>query len=92
MTRTYTIQYDLYKTGQRYDTLIPAIKQLGTTWAQPLASCFAIVTTMTAAQIRDSLAPHLDSNDRLLVTQVGADWASRNLPKEVAEWFSKNVG
>ena len=92
MTRTYTIQYDLLKPGQNYDKLIPAIKQLGTTWAKPLESCFAIVTTMTAAQIRDSLTPYLDPNDRLLVTQIGADWASRCLAKEVVEWFQLNVG
>lgn len=92
MKRTYTIQYDLYKTGQRYDTLIPAIQKLGSLCVKPLASCFAIVSTMTAAQIRDALLSHLDANDRLLVTQVGPDWASLNLPKEVAEWFNQNVG
>lgn len=93
MTRTYTLQYDLYnKTGPNYDRLISAIKQLGTTWAKPLESCIAIVTTMTAAQIRDTLKPYLDPNDRLLVTQLGLDWASLNLAKEVNEWFNKNVG
>ena len=92
MNRTYTIQYDLLKPGQNYDKLISAIQSLGSIWAKPLASCFAVVTTMTAAQIRDSLTPYLDPNDRLLVTQVGPDWASRCLTKEVAEWFKLNVG
>lgn len=92
MKRTYCIQYDLLQPGRNYQPLIAAIKQLGSTWAKPLESCFAIVTTMTSAQIRDSLTTHLDPNDKLLVTQIGPDWASRNLPKEVSDWFKQNVG
>jgi hypothetical protein len=92
MKRIYCIQYDLLQPGRDYQPLIAAIKQLGSSWAKPLESCFAIVTTMTSVQIRDSLATHLDTNDKLLVTQIGSDWASRNLLKEVSDWFKQNVG
>ena len=88
---TYTIQYDLPKPGQNYTQLSHAIKQLGT-WSKPLESCFAVVTSMTVRQIRDFLTPYLDSNDKLLVTQVGPDWASRNLTDEDVLWFKQHVG
>lgn len=93
MNRIYSIQYDLLLApGRDYTRLIEAIKSLGTTWAKPLLSCFVIVSSLSATQIRDALIPHVDKNDKLLVMQAGPDWAARNLAPEVAEWFKKQVG
>jgi hypothetical protein len=92
MNRIYSIQYDLTKPGQSYEKLIAAIKRLCPTWAKPLESCFVVVSSITAAQLRDSLTPYLDTNDRLLVLQAGPDWASRNLAKEVSDWLVRNIG
>jgi hypothetical protein len=91
MNRIYTIQYDLLRPGQNYSKLIEAIKGLSLTWAKPLESCFVIVSTLSAAQIRDSLKSHLDANDKLLVMQAGPDWASLNLPIEVSDWLKRYV-
>lgn len=92
MNRAYSIQYDLRSPGQNYEGLIAAIRQLCPQWAKPLESCFLVVSTMNAAQLRDSLSPYLDSNDSLLVLQVGSDWASWSIAKEVSDWIRRKVG
>lgn len=76
MSKPYLISYDLDKPGQNYEGLITRLKQHGA--FRVLFSQWALQTTWTAVQLRDDLKAYIDSNDRLLVTQV-ADWASYRL-------------
>lgn len=92
MNRIYTIQYDLTNPGQNYEKLIAAIKRTWPDWAKPLESCFIVISTMNASQIRDSLTPYLDTNDKLLVLQAGSNWASWNIAKEVSDWLKRKIG
>lgn len=92
MNRVYSIQYDFRNPGQNYEKLIAAIKRLCPAWAKPLESCFVVISSMTAGQLRDSLTPYLDTNDRILVLQAGSDWAARNIPKDVSDWLKPNLG
>jgi len=92
MQRIYSIHYDLRNPGQNYEKLIVAIKRMYPGWAKPLESCFIVVSTMNAAQIRDSLTPYLDSNDSLLVLQAGSEWASWNIAKAVTDWLKRKIG
>jgi len=92
MHRIYSIQYDLINPGQNYEKLIAAIKRMWPDWAKPLESCFIVASTMNASQIRDSLTPYLDTNDKLLVLQAGSDWATRNIAKDVCDWLRRKVG
>lgn len=83
----YLINYDLINPGQNYDDLIAAIKAYGT-WAKISRSCWAIKTSQTAVEIRDTLKNHLDSNDILFVCDFD-NWASYNLSKEVTDWLKR---
>ena len=76
MEKPYLISYDLDKPGQNYERLIARLKQHGA--FRVLLSQWALNTTLTPVQLRDDLKAYVDSNDRLLVTQV-SDWASYNL-------------
>lgn len=83
----YLINYDLKNPGRNYDDLIKAIKAYGT-WASICRSCWSIKTDCTAAQIRDNLKQYIDNSDILFVCDYN-NWASYNLPQEVADWLKK---
>ena len=69
----YLISYDLMKSGQLYEGLLPALRRLRA--KQVLHSTWAIQSSLSAAEIRDSLRPHLDVHDRLAVIHL-TEWAA----------------
>lgn len=84
----YIISYDLRKPGRNYDSLYEAIKSYGT-WAHILESLWAVVTSKSAAQIRDHLAEHLDANDGLFVVKSGTEAAWQNVIYKDNTWYQK---
>ena len=88
MSNCYIINYDLRK-QRNYDALYTAIKSYGT-WAKVLESCWAIVTTQSATQVRDYLAQHMDSDDGLFVVKTAGVAAWRNVNCS-DQWLKDNV-
>ena len=80
------ITYDLKQPGQNYAALYEEIKKAGTWWHH-LESTWIIETELTPKQWYESLAPHLDKNDHILVVQVARNYWGY-LPKEAWEWLS----
>ena len=85
----YIISYDLRTPGQNYEALYNAIKAYGN-WAKINESLWAVVTQQTAAQIRDNLNQHIDSNDRIFVLKSGMEAAWRNSICKT-EWLKDNL-
>jgi hypothetical protein len=87
--KVYLIGYDLNKPrGQNdYTKLHEAIKKISGFWWCSLDSTWVVKSDKSAAQIRDILAPYLDSGDEMFVVAVGADWASQGLSKEATDWL-----
>lgn len=83
---TYLITYDLFTPGKNYEPLITAIMQYGS-WAKLGYSCWAVRSDLTAVQIRDELAPLLDTNDRLFVCAF-TNWASFHFSEDVLHWLN----
>ena len=71
----FLISYDLDKPGQNYKDLTNGLERSGA--RRVLKSAWALNTTWTAAQIRDWVKQRIDSNDRIVVTELG-DWAAYN--------------
>ena len=71
----YIVTYDLKKPGKDYDELIKAIKAYGS-YCHCQGSVWFIDFSWTAAQIRDDLKKHIDSNDELFVGRLSSQWAS----------------
>lgn len=69
----FLVQYDLRKTRD-YSSLYEAIKSY-TNWAHILESSWAVVTTKSAAEVRDHLLQHMDADDGLLVVRSGREAA-----------------
>jgi hypothetical protein len=76
MSKPFLISYDLDKPGQNYDKLINRLKEHGA--VRVLYSQWALKSTWTPVHLRDDLKLFMDSNDRLLVTEI-VDWASFRL-------------
>jgi hypothetical protein len=91
---TYAICYDIHPSrGDTYDPLINGIKGLGTHWWHHLDSTWLVVTTLTAAQIRDRLQALLPySDDQLLVINVShIEAAWRGFDNDGSQWLKTNL-
>ncbi|OAV72244.1 hypothetical protein Barb4_00032 [Bacteroidales bacterium Barb4] len=86
--KCYLIIYDLRKYGN-YDALYEAIKSYGT-WGKIAESTWAVVTSQSAAQIRDYLLRFLDNDDRLMVIKSGAEAAWKNTIAK-NEWLKEQL-
>ncbi len=77
MANCYIINYDL-RNKRDYESLYEAIKSYGTN-NKILESCWAIVTTKSAEEVRDHLKGVMDSDDGLFVVKSGTEAAWRNV-------------
>ncbi|WP_339701688.1 CRISPR-associated protein Cas2 [uncultured Roseivirga sp.] len=88
MANCYIINYDL-RNSRDYNGLYEAIKSYGT-YAKVLESCWAIVTTQSATQVRDFLLRSMDSDDGIFVVKSGGEAAwQRVLCTD--EWLKRNL-
>jgi len=79
-----TIQ-SLNTPGNDYEDLIEAIRSYGS-YCKLQKSVWFIDSRKTAAEIRDDLKQHIDSNDDLFVGDMRKHWAAANKPKCV-DWL-----
>ncbi|KFX64250.1 hypothetical protein KBK24_0121685 [Burkholderia sp. K24] len=88
----YLVGYDLTKKQiQQYDNLFAAIKAYGTWW-HGLDSTWMVVSSDTAAQIRDNLQRHMHSDDRLLVIRVSGESAwTTSFSSEAQDWLRQQL-
>ena len=86
------ISYDLCKPGQNYNGLYDAIKELSGFWAHPVESVWLVDTNIPTSEVRDILKKHMDSNDKLLVVQLGLAWATYKVDVAVTNWLKTRLG
>jgi hypothetical protein len=87
--KTLIVTYDLINPGQNYEKLLQKIKG-HSFWARLGGSSYLIVTDATVVQVRDSLAPLLDQNDKLFVGTCPVPSAWQGLPEDVTKWILEN--
>lgn len=84
----YIINYDL-NNSKDYESLFKAIKSYGT-WAKVLKSCWAIVTTKTAAEVKTHLLSVMDKDDGLFIVESCGVGAWRNVECS-NDWLQKHL-
>ena len=88
---TYIVGYDIHPSkGETYGDLIEAIKSYGTWWHH-LDSTWLIVTDDPAAEIRNNLKKHLQSDDQLLVTKTCSVGAWTGFNEKGSQWLKDHV-
>lgn len=80
--RIYLVTVDLLL-AEDYASLKTRLVSMGA--RQILGNQWALRSTYTAAEIKEILRGFLDSNDRIVVTEVGAEWASRRALANLGE-------
>lgn len=80
------ITYDLVKPGRDYAKLFEAIKALGA-WCHCVESVWLVTTRLGSGQVRESLARHIDGNDKLVVMSLAGDWDTQGVSKERLDWL-----
>lgn len=83
--KVYQIDYDLRK-HRNYNELYARIKSYGV-WCHALESTWLIATNQSAVQVRDHLMRAMDSDDRLLVTQLQGEAAWKGLDPQIVGWL-----
>ncbi|MBB4096969.1 hypothetical protein [Sphingomonas kyeonggiensis] len=86
----FIVTYDLMKQGQNYTCITNKLKSYGTHWHLQ-GSVWIIETTQSAVQIRDSLKPCLDQNDKLLVARLEGEAAWLGYGDEEGKWLKDRL-
>ena len=86
----YAINYDLKKPGQNYEPLYTAIKTYTIHW-HCMDSFWIVRTTESASQVHKKLSSHIDANDVLMVSQMGAEAAWSGLPAVGTPWLKDQL-
>jgi hypothetical protein len=81
----------LQKPGQNYPGLFDAIKSIGTSWWHCLESVWLVKTSLANTQVRDTLQPYVDANDKILVVALAGNWATFGLTQECNKWLRENI-
>ena len=81
----YMVTYDLNVPGKNYQDLYRALE--GYDYWHCVDSTWIIKTNSTAIQIRDSLKPYLDSNDKLLVVRLTGESAWTGFRDDCSNWL-----
>lgn len=90
MNTIFQIDYDLRQPGRNYESLITAIKGFGT-WCHALKSTWLVASNSTASRVAETLSPHIDANDGLLVTRLQGEAAWNSLDPDVSEWIKDQL-
>ena len=79
------ITYDLKAPGRNYQPVYDYLKKF--TYCKSMESVWLVDTTVSTGTIRDGLRGLVDGNDKIFVTRLAQDWASRNF--ECGDWLNK---
>lgn len=85
----FLLTYDLRQPGRDYKNLYDAIKS-GRTWWHYLESAWILDTTESADEIWQSVRPHIDANDFLLIIEV-RDNVQGWLPQDAWNWIHTHL-
>lgn len=80
--KLYSITFDLFQPGD-YASLLEKLRTLGA--SQTLDRQWALRSTLTASQLRNTLRDYIAAEDRIVVTEVGGEFASRRARSNLAE-------
>ncbi|RJQ36701.1 hypothetical protein C4552_02295 [Candidatus Parcubacteria bacterium] len=83
----HIISYTLHSPGRDYSSLHEAIRSLSGSWWHHTTSVWLVDTSLSAQQIYDRLAPHLDRNDELIVFGLTREWWGRIDDQEGLTWL-----
>lgn len=80
--KLYLVTCDLTATGD-YRSLRERLRSLEA--RQTMAAQWALRSTYSAAELKELLRGFLDDRDRIVVAEVGAEWASRRALANLGE-------
>ncbi len=80
----------LHLTGEpaSYEALNGALQKMGD-WSNRMPSAWLIQSNRSARELRDTLKPHIQANDRIFVAQFAKNWAATNMGNGFAEWMGR---
>lgn len=87
---TYIVSYDLRAPERDYSKLHEHLKSYSES-SHPLESVWMVVSTGSAAEVRDMVVKHVDSDDKVLVVTVTSGWATRNISVRLTNWFRSHL-
>jgi hypothetical protein len=73
--KLYLISCDLMQAGAGYESLRERLRSLDA--RQVLESQWVLRSSFTAAELKDIFRQLMDDRDRIVVTEIGGEWASR---------------
>lgn len=91
----YLVTWDLNKEGAAYNTararLVTQIERFDSTYDSDLDSVRFISTTMDSSELSTNLRTFMDSNDKIIVTQLQSGRHQGWLSQSVWDWINARL-
>jgi hypothetical protein len=85
------INYDLNNPGQNYPKIEDAIIVISTDYVRPLKSCWFVDTNMPLDFVSQYLHSQIDSNDRIIISEVDLNNTRGYLDLPLVKWFDSKM-
>jgi len=82
----YIVSYDLHQPGQRYEKIESAISEFGE-FAKVLRTTWIVNTINSLNHIKTMLEIVSDSNDKIIIVELGSKAASLRLDYVTEQWL-----
>jgi len=87
---SYFVSYDLNAPGQDYSRLFHYLKSHDTWWHH-LDSTWVVVASLSAAELRDGIRNHIDSNDKVLVVKSAGVGSWYGIAESGSKWLKDHL-
>lgn len=86
----HIVTYDLkspHDSPDDYKRVIDGLKSLYTSWCHLEESVWLVETSLSAAEVRDTIKIYLSASDVLFVARLSGNWGSFNLTPKRSDWL-----
>lgn len=87
----YLVTYDLNKPGKDYSNLYAALRQYQYIRDNNLDSVWFVSTSWTVSEIYEHLRHHMDTSDRIVITQMRTGEHQGWMHKDIWAWINARV-
>lgn len=86
----FLVLLNLSGSEDTYPELISYLKGFNA-WARPIANVWLVESYLYSSTLRDNISLKINSSDKVIVMEVGKNWASWNVAEIINDWLKQKI-